>query len=63
MQEPAFTYPTPANLGEIIDVALEAIERENKEKLDGVFHNIRFNSESALGRPPSATSDGSVWDG
>jgi len=38
------------NLGEIIDTSLEAIERENKEKLDGVFRNISFNSESALGR-------------
>lgn len=38
------------NLGEIIDVALEAIERANKEKLDGVFRNISFNSEAALGK-------------
>jgi len=38
------------NLGEIIDMALEAIERENKEKLDGVFRNISFNSEAALGK-------------
>ncbi len=38
------------NLGEIIDTSLEAIERENKEKLDGVFRNISFNSEAALGK-------------
>ncbi len=38
------------NLGEIIDTSLEAIERENKEKLEGVFRNISFNSEAALGR-------------
>src|SRR5579859_7342484 len=38
------------NLGEIIDTALEAIERDNKEKLEGVFRNITFNSEAALGR-------------
>jgi type I restriction enzyme M protein len=38
------------NLGEIIDMSLEAIERENKEKLDGVFRNISFNSEAALGK-------------
>jgi len=38
------------NLGELINVALEAIEDANKEKLDGVFRNIDFNSEAALGR-------------
>lgn len=38
------------NLGEIIDTSLEAIERENKEKLEGVFRNISFNSEAALGK-------------
>ena len=38
------------NLGERINVALEAIEDANKEKLDGVFRNIDFNSEAALGR-------------
>jgi type I restriction enzyme M protein len=37
------------NLGEIIDIALDAIERENIEKLDGVFRNISFNSTAALG--------------
>ena len=38
------------NLGERINVALEAIEDANKEKLEGVFRNIDFNSEAALGR-------------
>lgn len=38
------------NLGEIIDKALEAIEETNVEKLEGVFRNISFNSESALGK-------------
>src|SRR5260221_5846363 len=38
------------NLGEIIDMALESIDRANKEKLEGVFRNISFNSEAALGR-------------
>ncbi len=38
------------NIGEIIDKALSAIEDANKEKLEGVFRNISFNSESALGR-------------
>lgn len=39
------------NLGEVINEALEAIEENNREKLQGVFRNIDFNSESALGRP------------
>ena len=38
------------NLGELINIALEAIEEANKEKLEGVFRNIDFNSEAALGR-------------
>jgi type I restriction enzyme M protein len=38
------------NLGEIINKALEAIEEANKDKLEGVFRNIDFNSEAALGR-------------
>ncbi len=38
------------NLGELINVALEQIEDTNKEKLQGVFRNIDFNSESALGQ-------------
>ena len=39
-----------ANMGELINIALEQIEDANKEKLDGVFRNIDFNSEAALGR-------------
>jgi type I restriction enzyme M protein len=39
------------NLGEVINMALEAIEEANREKLQGVFRNIDFNSEAALGRP------------
>lgn len=38
------------NLGEIINMALDKIEDANKAKLDGVFRNIDFNSEAALGR-------------
>jgi len=37
------------NIGEIINEALEKIEDENKTKLEGVFRNIDFNSEAALG--------------
>ena len=39
-----------ANVGEIINVALERIEDANKEKLSGVFRNIDFNSEAMLGQ-------------
>ncbi|NLF77121.1 MAG: type I restriction-modification system subunit M [Chloroflexi bacterium] len=38
------------NLGEVIDKALAAIEEANKKKLEGVFRNISFNSEAALGK-------------
>ncbi len=37
------------NVGEIINMALEHIEEENKTKLRGVFKNIDFNSEAVLG--------------
>jgi len=37
------------NIGEIIDVALTSIEEANKTKLEGVFRNISFNSETHLG--------------
>jgi type I restriction enzyme M protein len=39
-----------ANIGEIINTALEKIEDANKSKLEGVFRNIDFNSEGALGQ-------------
>ena len=39
-----------ANIGELINEALEAIESTNIAKLEGVFRNIDFNSESNLGR-------------
>ncbi|WP_419913301.1 type I restriction-modification system subunit M [Hoeflea sp.] len=40
-----------ANIGELINIALEQIEDANRIKLEGVFRNIDFNSESNLGRP------------
>lgn len=40
-----------ANIGELINIALEKIEDANRAKLEGVFRNIDFNSESNLGRP------------
>jgi type I restriction enzyme M protein len=39
-----------ANIGELINIVLDAIEEANKAKLDGVFRNIDFNSESNLGK-------------
>ncbi|HTV48651.1 MAG TPA: type I restriction-modification system subunit M [Phycisphaerae bacterium] len=38
-----------ANIGELINIGLEAIEESNKLKLENVFRNIDFNSEAALG--------------
>lgn len=38
-----------ANLGEVINIALEHLELANKAKLANVFRNIDFNSESRLG--------------
>src|SRR5690349_22089341 len=38
------------NLGEVIDMALAAIGEANIGKLQGVFRNISFNSEAALGQ-------------
>ena len=38
-----------ANIGELINIALEKIEEDNKQKLENVFRNIDFNSEAALG--------------
>lgn len=37
---------TKENIGEIINTALEQIEEKNKEKLEGVFRNIDFNSDN-----------------
>ena len=39
-----------ADIGDVINTALEAIETANKTKLEGVFRNIDFNSESNLGQ-------------
>ena len=38
------------DVGDRINKALDAIEEANKGKLDGVFRNIDFNSESNLGK-------------
>lgn len=38
-----------ANVGELINIALEQVEQANKAKLLNVFRNIDFNSEARLG--------------
>lgn len=37
------------NLGEIINKALERIEEDNHEKLEGIFRNVDFNDRKILG--------------
>ncbi len=39
-----------ANIGELINIVLDAVEEKNKAKLEGVFRNIDFNSEAHLGK-------------
>ena len=39
-----------ANIGDLINIVLDAIEEANKVKLEGVFRNIDFNSEANLGK-------------
>ncbi len=39
-----------ANIGDLINIVLDAIEEANKAKLEGVFRNIDFNSEANLGK-------------
>lgn len=44
------------NIGEIINKALHDIEENNKEKLEGVFRNVDFNSTTALGETKDRNS-------
>jgi type I restriction enzyme M protein len=44
-----YTSRSEPNVGERINRALEALEDANKSKLEGVFRNVDFNSEAALG--------------
>lgn len=41
---------TAPNIGELINSVLDEIEEANKSKLENVFRNIDFNSESNLGQ-------------
>ena len=45
-----FERKSADNIGELINIVLDAIESSNKVKLDGVFRNIDFNSEPNLGK-------------
>ncbi|NUP99092.1 MAG: type I restriction-modification system subunit M [Armatimonadetes bacterium] len=38
------------NIGELVNIALDAIEDSNRAKLEGVFRGIDFNSEANLGQ-------------
>jgi type I restriction enzyme M protein len=44
-----FANRDAGNIGELINIGLEAIEEANALKLENVFRNIDFNSEAALG--------------
>ncbi|WAK04519.1 type I restriction-modification system subunit M [Methylobacter sp. YRD-M1] len=48
--EDIYSQRNEANIGEVINIALEHIEESNKQKLAGVFRNIDFNSEANLGQ-------------
>lgn len=45
-----YEHREAADIGNRINVALQAIEDANKAKLENVFRNIDFNSEAALGQ-------------
>ncbi|MCB4746340.1 MAG: type I restriction-modification system subunit M [Sulfurovum sp.] len=44
------------NVGEVVNKALERIEEDNKEKLEGIFRNVDFNSETKLGNTKERNS-------
>lgn len=45
-----YEHRSQPDIGERIDVALAEIEEANKEKLEGVFREVSFNSENKLGQ-------------
>lgn len=45
-----FENRNAANLGELINQALESLEDANRDKLERVFRNVDFNSEANLGQ-------------
>jgi type I restriction enzyme M protein len=44
-----YEHRSDSNIGELMNIALEKLEDENKGKLDRVFRMIDFNSEANLG--------------
>ena len=52
-----YGHRSDSDIGERIDVALGEIEEANKEKLEGVFREVSFNSENKLGQ----TKDRNAW--
>ena len=44
-----YEHREAANLGELVNIALENIELANKAKLTNVFRNVDYNSEALLG--------------
>ena len=46
-----FTHRNKDNIGEIINRVFHEVEELNKLKLNNVFRNVDFNSESNLGKP------------
>lgn len=48
--EDLYDQRSESNIGDRINTALDLIETANKSKLEGVFRNIDFNSESNLGK-------------
>jgi len=51
-----FQHKEAPNVGEIINKALERIEEDNKEKLEGIFRNVDFNSDTKLGNTKERNS-------
>jgi len=45
-----YEHRNDPDIGDRINIALSTIEEANKTKLEGVFRNIDFNSETALGQ-------------
>ena len=48
--EHLYAHRDDDNIGETINIALDAIEEQNRTKLENVFRGIDFNSESSLGQ-------------
>jgi len=45
-----YRHKEAPNIGEIINKALMRIEEDNRDKLEGIFRNVDFNSDTKLGK-------------